>query len=759
MANAGAVARPRFRKSIRAVVHPDDGLFLLGEHEQRWLPSAVYAALAPLLDGRHEIEEIFDRLVEDYAAADILAALDHLRASGCLAEDAPDPGLSAGFWEQLGVPAGIALERLARTRVELRTLGDIDARAFERLAGRQGVRLDDAGNVAVVLTDDYLRPELGDWNREWLETGRPWLLVRPVGLETWLGPTFVPAATACWECLAQRLRAHRRLDAYLERFAGRGAALRPSPARLESTLHAALADAATAMVRWIATGDATMSRDVIVSTNTLTLRRERHRLVRRPQCSACGAPVSGNARTAPDPRLRARPKLALVDGAYRACDPREFAERLETHLSPVTGIVSRLTPGERSGREASAACWLTPTFSADHNFRDMHDARYFLREGMRRRSGGKGRTPEQARISALAESIERYSGVFDGSEPRLRSTFTALAPHAIHPNDCAGYSARQYAARARQAAGVHKARWVPEPFREDVEIDWTPLWSLTTGETRYLPTACCYFGYDGSGPVFARADSNGCAAGAVLEEAVLQGMLELIERDAVAIWWYNRLRRPGIDMDAFEDPYAGALRDHYRARSRDLWALDVTSDFGIPTIAALSRRVDGDAEDVIYGFGAHLDPRVALSRALTELNQSLEAVPDPAGPPPWRTYRGDEEAVRWWRTVRTAAAPYLSPDRGVRERRPADFADLSADDVRDDVLGCVRAAAARGIEVLMLDQTRPDVGIPVARVVAPGLRHFWARFGPGRLYDVPVRQGWLDRPRDEGEMNPFVIHF
>jgi oxazoline/thiazoline synthase len=69
----------------------------------------------------------------------------------------------------------------------------------------------------------------------------------------------------------------------------------------------------------------------------------------------------------------------------------------------------------------------------------------------------------------------------------------------------------------------------------------------------------------------------------------------------------------------------------------------------------------------------------------------------------------------------------------------------------------VGLAKSRGIEVLVLDQTRPDVGFPVVRVVAPGLRHFWARFGPGRLYDVPVREGWLSQSLDEGEMNPFVV--
>jgi ribosomal protein S12 methylthiotransferase accessory factor len=57
----------------------------------------------------------------------------------------------------------------------------------------------------------------------------------------------------------------------------------------------------------------------------------------------------------------------------------------------------------------------------------------------------------------------------------------------------------------------------------------------------------------------------------------------------------------------------------------------------------------------------------------------------------------------------------------------------------------------------VLDQTRTDIGIPVAKVVVPGLRHFWARFGPGRLYDVPVSLGWLERPLPESALNPIPL--
>ena len=117
----------------------------------------------------------------------------------------------------------------------------------------------------------------------------------------------------------------------------------------------------------------------------------------------------------------------------------------------------------------------------------------------------------------------------------------------------------------------------------------------------------------------------------------------------------------------------------------------------------------------------------------------------------------DPDADAWLATATVDGQPYLQPDPALRPRVPADFGHVRRDDVRDDVEWLVATMAAGGLHTLVLDQTRPDVGMPVVKVVVPGLRPFWARFAAGRLYDVPVRQGRLAVPTGYHDLNPLPL--
>jgi ribosomal protein S12 methylthiotransferase accessory factor len=183
--------------------------------------------------------------------------------------------------------------------------------------------------------------------------------------------------------------------------------------------------------------------------------------------------------------------------------------------------------------------------------------------------------------------------------------------------------------------------------------------------------------------------------------------------------------------------------------------LDLTTDLGIPAVVAVSRRNDKPREDIVFAPASHLDPHIAILRALTELNQLVTAVinVDKEGD---YTF-DDEQSVNWWKTATLENQPYFVPSDALRPTRRCDFEASWSEDFRDDLLRCQSLVERMGHEMLVLDQTRPDIGLPVLKVIVPGLRHFWARYAPGRLYDIPVKLGWLDRPLTEDELNPIAV--
>src|SRR5207245_10367063 len=100
----------------------------------------------------------------------------------------------------------------------------------------------------------------------------------------------------------------------------------------------------------------------------------------------------------------------------------------------------------------------------------------------------------QGRPSALCEALERYSGIATGDEPRIKGTYAALRPEAIHIRDLALFSEHQYEGRGTTIPASDR-QMVPEPLPDDAEISWSPVWSLTRQRVRYLPTGYCYYGH------------------------------------------------------------------------------------------------------------------------------------------------------------------------------------------------------------------------------------------------------------------------
>ncbi|MEU4806576.1 TOMM precursor leader peptide-binding protein [Actinosynnema sp. NPDC023587] len=724
-----------FKRHLRAETAGSGEAYLFSEHDVTVLRGQHVSALTALLDGRHDLRDVLAAVPGD--AADVAAALLRLGDEGLLAAHAPvaDPPATA-YWDAAGVdrPA-------APGRVRVTALGGLDPEPTGRALRDSGfdVVADGPAALTAVLCADYLDPGLARVDAGHRASGTPWLPVKPVGATIWVGPVFPSAGPGCWHCLAARLRRHRRAEACAQHALGRTGPAPTPPCSLPPLVATAVNVAALQIAHWLA-GHRHAGQRAVWTMDSLTLRAEHHELRPDPQCASCGTPGLVRARAWRPVRLAPRAK---APGGERALSPGEVLARHGHLVGPVTGIVKRIEP---DGPEFFNCYRSGPNVAATVTDLDG------LRSALRSHNGGKGVTPLHAEVSALCEAAERHSALFHGDEERLRGSLRGLGERAVHPQDLMLHDPRQFTDRDGWNAAHAPFQHVVAPFDPDAELDWTPVWSVTARRHRLVPTAMLYFGVP-TGPEGAslRADSNGTAAGGSVEDAVLHGLCELVERDAVAIWWYNRLRVAGVDLDAFADPWVDESRAQHARLGRRVWVLDVTSDLGVPVLVALSARADTGGQ-VVLGLGAHLDARTALRRAVAELNQMMPAVLAGAALAP-----DDPDLAHWWRTATATGQPYLSPAPDLPARRPADFPRAPAQDLAADVDLVRERVEAAGVEVLVLDQTRPDVGVPVVKVLAPGLRHFWARFAPGRLFDVPVARGLRDRPTPYHRLNPIPV--
>ncbi len=751
-----------FKRHLRVETVPAEAVYLISERGVTVLSGPYAERLAPLLDGTRSAAQLTREVSAGLAAAEVGSLLEQMTAADLLdLRRPPDPGAAAtpdaaaaAFWALAGLHADEAADAIDAATVEIVALGSTDAAAAAAACAESGLVCCEQGaagaTVSVVLCEDYLDPRLAAVNAGHLASGRPWLLARPAGAQPWIGPMFSPGAGPCWACLATRLEGSRDEAHLLRRILGTRAFPAAPQASLPASRAAALQLAVLEVTNWLA-GVRDEGQQAIYIVDMFSMRGRHHAVHRRPQCACCGTPGMVAAQGRMPPAVTRATTGPAASGTQAA--PDQVLKDYGHLVDPVTGIVAELRRDDRCPEFQYA-------FVSGRNQALAATTVAGLKMGARHPSGGRGVTELQAKAGALGEAIERYCGTRQGDEPVVRGSLRSFGSQAVHPNACLLFDQRQFNERARWNAVCASFHRVPEPFDAAAVIDWTPVWSLLTGEQRLLPTTMLYYHPRAERrAACVAADSNGNAAGASLEDAIIRGFLELVERDAVALWWYNRTRQPGVCLRSFEDPWLAGLPEMYRRLGREVWVIDVTSDLGIPVMAAISRRTGATAEDITCGFGAHFDPRVALRRALTELGQLLPPAADSRGRD---GYGADNPHLLWWWTSATVAnQSYLLPQPGQPARTAADYGGPAGDGAthgRPDLDGICAVARRAGLDLLVLDQTRPDIKMPVVKVVAPGLRHFWPRFAPGRIFDVPVRLGRLTRRCGYSELNPIPVY-
>ena len=667
-------------------VQSNDTLLLVSEDGAVTFRGRIYVDLAKNLVTGVTREELHQRLGDVYSSEDLSSSLEEFLEGGLTGVSSTESRAATAYWEDLNVTA-------ATGPLAVVNLCGLQGESVIEAIKANGLRISPDARRVLVVTDDYLRPELEIVAGKKLD----WLIAKPIGHTIWIGPVFGKRESVCWRCLAHWLRTNRWEQAGVYGCDEQSFPPQPSVACLPGTSLLAAGLTATVAALWIAAGTHPELQGRILTFDTRTLRLTAHVVHPLPTCTQC------------------RPKSAPATTS------------LKDWLSPHTGIISNVetTDAPVLGFFQSRAAQTQPLPKPGR--RELLQPTLVL---------GKGTTAQAAELSCLGEAIERYSIVYQGDERTRRGTLIEV--DGIAPESILLFSERQYQTRELWNHSHSELHWVPEKLDPDYPINWTAARDLLTGAKRYLPTGCCYLRYPfPEEPEYASADSNGCAAGPTLSDAIFHGLLELVERDAVAIWWYNRLSRPAVDLESFKEPKLLDVHKEFSAIGRNLYLLDVTTDLNVPVYVAAAPKFDGSS--LHFASAAHPDPRSAALGSVAELTQTLHCNP---------RLLYDELRI-WLETATLADHKYFEPasvqaaPQGVR-----------TGNVEQEIRRLAARIEERGMRVYYLDLTRPEIGVPAVRVVAPGLRYFWARLGSGRLYDIPVQLGWLDTPIREADVNP-----
>ncbi len=384
-------------------------------------------------------------------------------------------------------------------------------------------------------------------------------------------------------------------------------------------------------------------------------------------------------------------------GTHRCVDPRQTLERVKPHLAKM-GItrIANITGLDRIGIPVALAC--------RPNSRSLSV------------SQGKGATLDAAKASAAMESVELYHAenirlpLRLSSYEGLRQTVTVVdAAELPHVKDGLFDKHR-------------RLLWVEGYDLLHHEKVWVPYEMVSTDFTLPFPD-----GYGCFPP-----NSNGLASGNNLLEAISHGLCEVVERDAITLWSLRSKQERSqteLDLNTVNDGLCCELLEKFvRARiAVRVW--DVTSDIELPCFRCL---IDESRQDPLHfgysarGFGCHPSRAVALARALTEAAQAR------------LTYIAgsrDDVSRSGYERMRNSKPPAQAPDLEAPEKRAySSVVDWEEQTLIDDLKRELNSLAVCGINrVIVIDLTREEFQISVAKVVIPGLEGviFEADYSPG----------------------------
>lgn len=363
--------------------------------------------------------------------------------------------------------------------------------------------------------------------------------------------------------------------------------------------------------------------------------------------------------------------------------------------------------------------------------------------------GGGASTNRQAALAkTIGESVERYCAAACRPTDFPPTTYQAARFRCVHPDEFALYSSRQYAGLG----------FPYRPFLEDTPVRWAPMRDLATEEQWHVPAVMIYltyWTYEEDETAVTPSISTGLACHSDPVTAALNAVCEVVERDALAIFWQAAISPPRIRLETLAQE-GRDLVQRFEEAGYEVSLFDITTDVPVPVILSVASNESAEAPALAFASAAATSPRVALRKCLEELAHTrrycyeLSATQPPL---PWdSTYRqvvDERDHVHLW--CDHAHAPFAEfLFLSTEQRSFGEIGGLETGDSQSDLEELVGQLSAAGYSPLLADLTTSDIaelGLTVVRAIIPGFHpifmgHNVRALGGTRLWNVPRQLGY-----------------
>lgn len=386
---------------------------------------------------------------------------------------------------------------------------------------------------------------------------------------------------------------------------------------------------------------------------------------------------------------------------------------------------------------------LNPVTGKDGNIRSITGA-----------FAGTSKYSNDALRAAIAELLERHALISWDHKKILRSNYKKF-PHAVNPLIFKRFSDKQL-----ENESIRKKHF----FSEETEFDWIEAVSLLSGKTTLIPAQLAYIHYRKNEPVIGGTTTSGAGAGDTHERAAYAAICENIERDAFMVFWLNMIAPPKIDQSTIKNDNTLQLLREYTYHNIEIYIFDITTDIDVPTILVLSIDRTGGGPAVHVTAAADLDPEQALYHALLEnvkvgtlvmpkmdedsIRQTNEMYPN---------FHISERGIWWSQPENIEKIAWMLEGKTI----PLQKSKTAAKTYKEKLAYLKKLLERAEQETFLVDVSTPvadEFGLTVIMSIIPGLYPMYLReefryLGVKRLYDLPVKLGYLKKSRKEEEMN------